>query len=180
MLADNGSKSINQRIAVTLSPMTLHDMDEFIRLATLSVELHKPWIYTPSSPDEFTTYLSRFDHETAECLLIRARDTGSIAGYVTITGIARHPYQRGILGYGAFAPTAGQGYMSAGLSAVIQYAFDELQLHRLEADIQPTNTSSINLVKRLRFHKEGYSPGFIRIGGVWKDHERWAITNEMI
>lgn len=51
--------------------------------------------------------------------------------------------------------------------------------HRLEANIQPDNTSSLNLVKRLDFQREGYSPAFQFTNGEWRDHERWAITTEM-
>ncbi|MFI0764515.1 hypothetical protein ACH4TQ_06250 [Streptomyces sp. NPDC021218] len=51
--------------------------------------------------------------------------------------------------------------------------------HRLKANIQPDNTSPLNLVKRLEFQREGYSPAFQFVNGEWRDHERWAIITEM-
>jgi ribosomal-protein-alanine N-acetyltransferase len=69
--------------------------------------------------------------------------------------------------------------MSEGVALVLQYAFCELRLHRLEASIQPANQASLRLVGRLGFRKEGYSPTMLFIDGAWRDHERWAITREM-
>ena len=68
--------------------------------------------------------------------------------------------------------------MSAGLKLVLKKAFEELDLHRLEANIQPDNFRSINLVKNNGFKKEGFSPRYLKINGEWRDHERWAITHE--
>jgi len=65
--------------------------------------------------------------------------------------------------------------MRDGLGLVFDSVFGELGLHRQEANIQPGNAASIALVKRLGFRLEGFSPKFLKIGGRWRDHERWAI-----
>jgi len=68
--------------------------------------------------------------------------------------------------------------MSLGLDMVIKYAFNELKLHRLEANVQPENTNSIKLVSKHGFVKEGYSKNYLNVGGLgWRDHERWALVN---
>jgi ribosomal-protein-alanine N-acetyltransferase len=61
---------------------------------------------------------------------------------------------------------------------VLDLAFGELGLHRLEANIQPKNLRSIELVKRAGFRCEGLSLRYLKIAGRWRDHERWAITAE--
>lgn len=59
---------------------------------------------------------------------------------------------------------------------VVRHAFRELGLHRVEANIQPGNLASIALVRSCGFSKEGYSPSYLKLGGRWRDHERWALV----
>jgi ribosomal-protein-alanine N-acetyltransferase len=165
---------------VTLRPITVHDQDEFLELARASVDLHHP-MSLPTTPQEFQTYLRRFDDPlSAEGLLVYVRDTGAMAGNININSIIRGRLQSGSLAYAAFAPTAGQGYMSESLGLVLRYAFEQLRLHRLEAQIRPDNHASLKLVKRHGFRYEGFSPDLLFIDGAWRDYERWAITNTMI
>jgi ribosomal-protein-alanine N-acetyltransferase len=165
---------------VTLRLVTQADQAEFLELASASAELHHPWMSLPITPPEFQAYLSRFDHISAEGFLICLRGTGAIAGAIHINSIIRGRFQNGSVSYAAFAPAAGQGYMSEGLGLVLRYAFEQLRLHRLDAQIQPGNHASLALVRRLGFRNEGYSPDLLFIDGAWRDHERWAITSDMI
>jgi ribosomal-protein-alanine N-acetyltransferase len=68
--------------------------------------------------------------------------------------------------------------MSEALQLVLARAFDEMELHRLEANIQPGNHRSIRLVQRAGFVREGFSERYLQIGGQWRDHERWALRAE--
>jgi ribosomal-protein-alanine N-acetyltransferase len=68
--------------------------------------------------------------------------------------------------------------MTEALSGVVEVAFAQLDLHRLEANIQPANQSSRALVQRLGFRLEGLSARYLFIDGAWRDHERWALTVE--
>ena len=58
------------------------------------------------------------------------------------------------------------------------HAFGRLGLHRVEANIQPGNTPSLRLVRRAGFTREGFSRRYLKIGGRWRDHERWALLRE--
>jgi [ribosomal protein S5]-alanine N-acetyltransferase len=165
---------------VTVRPVTSRDCSAFLELVDASADLHHPWMSLPATPQEFQAYLKRYERSGEESLLICVRDTGAIAGVVNISSIIRGRFQNGSVSYAAFAPTAGQGYMSEGLALVLRHAFQQLRLHRLEANIQPGNHASQKLVQRLGFRREGYSPEMLFIDGAWRDHERWAITSSMI
>ena len=163
---------------VTLSQPSLADADEYIRAARASAALQQPWASAPDSPERFAAFLNRAAREDQASYLIRHRECGGLVGYVNINNIVRDALRSGYLGYAAFASHAGRGLMTAGLAAVISDAFTGLGLHRLEANIQPDNSRSLALVRRLGFRREGFSPRYLMIDGDWRDHERWAILAE--
>lgn len=135
-----------------------------------SVSLHQPWVY---SPKNYENYLQQ-DGRYFLCL----KSSDEIVGTFNISGVVRGFFQSGYLGYEVFSPHDRKGYMSAGLTLLLDEAFHNLNLHRLEANIQPDNIASIRLVSQAGFVKEGFSKAYLNIDGLgWKDHERWAIIN---
>ncbi|SRR6266508_1130554 len=154
------------------------DRHEFLRLARASRKLHRPWIYAPETRRQFEAYLARGRMQSERCFLVCKRDDDAIVGVFNLSQIAYGFFQSAYLGYYAFAPHAGQGLMSEALDLVIRHSFRHLKLHRLEANIQPDNDASKRLVERAGFGYEGHSPRYLKIGGRWRDHERWAITRE--
>ncbi|MFB7463552.1 GNAT family N-acetyltransferase [Streptomyces sp. NPDC056224] len=161
---------------VELCPLTLADQDEFCSLVTASAELHAPWMQLPANGEEFQAWMRRFGDGTNLGFVIRVRETGAAAGTVNINSIIRGRYQGASLGYAAFAPSAGRGYMTEGLTVALRHAFHDLRLHRMEANVQPANKASLALVQRLGFRYEGLSPAYLFIDGAWRDHERWSIS----
>ena len=129
-------------------------------------------------PEDFQTYLARLSQPVTEGFLVCLRDGGTMAGMVTVDSVIRGRFQSASLSYAAFAPAAGRGYISEGLALVLEYAFTELRLHRLEANIQPGNQASLALARGAGFRREGFSPRYLKIDGQWRDHERWAILVE--
>ncbi|WP_030758961.1 MULTISPECIES: GNAT family N-acetyltransferase [unclassified Streptomyces] len=167
---------IDMTSRVELHPLTPADQDEFCTLVRASSALYGSLMQLPATADEFQAWMRRFDDGTNRGFLVRVRETGTAAGMVNINSIIRGRYQGASLGYAAFAPSAGRGYMTEGVAAVLRHAFTELRLHRLEANIQPGNNASLALVQRLGFRYEGLSPAYLYIDGGWRDHERWAIS----
>ncbi len=151
------------------------DRDEFIELMRASRSLHDPWISPPLTTRAFDGYLARMSRNDHEGLLVCRGDDGAIVGVINLNNIVRGSFLNASLGYYAGLPYAGRGYMTGGLKAAVRFAFGTLGLHRLEANIQPNNAPSINLVKRCGFVNEGFSRNFLYIAGAWRDHERWAI-----
>ena len=161
--------------SIFVRPVTRDDRAEFLALMRASRSLHEPWISPPLTERAFDAYLTRTHRSDHEGLLVCRRDAPAIVGVINLNNIVRGSFLNASLGYYAGAPFAGKGYMTIGLKAAIRFAFDDLGLHRLEANIQPANMPSINLVKRCAFEKEGFSARFLYIAGAWRDHERWAI-----
>jgi [ribosomal protein S5]-alanine N-acetyltransferase len=163
---------------VVLRPPAEGDRDEFIAAMRASRGPHRPWLAAPTTPEAFDSLLTRARQASYEPMLVCRHDDGAIVGYFTIGEIVRGLFQSAYLGYAGVAAHSGQGYMTEGLELVLRRAFTELRLHRLEANIQPGNSASIALVRRCGFQLEGYSPRYLKIGGRWRDHERWAILAE--
>ena len=154
------------------------DRSEFVRLARASRKLHRPWVYAPETARQYDAYLVRAHAASERCFLVVANDDESIVGVYNLNHLARGFFQSAYLGYYGFAPSLGRGLMAEGLDLVLRHAFRDLKLHRLEANIQPGNERSKRLVEHAGFRCEGYSPRYLKIGGRWRDHERWAITRE--
>jgi ribosomal-protein-alanine N-acetyltransferase len=163
---------------VTVAPVSADDGAAFVAAVRASRELHHPWIDPPDSAERFEAWLERLCPDDQEAYLIRHGSCGELVGYVSVSNIVRRAFQSAQLGYGAFASHAGRGLMTQGLGAVIQICFQELGLHRLKANIQPTNQPSLAIVRKLGFEKEGYSPRYLMVDSDWRDHERWAIRTE--
>lgn len=161
---------MNKMKDIYLRKPQLSDLAEIKQAYQNSIHLHQPWTYLPT---DFEQYLQQ-EHRYFVCFT----ENHSIVGTFNISNIIRGHFHSAYLSYEAFYPYIGQGYMRRGLQLVLQEAFQTLNLHRLEANIQPENSRSIHLVASVGFLKEGVSRQYLRVGGKeWKDHERWAILN---
>ncbi len=103
---------------------------------------------------------------------------GELAGEINLTAVQRGPFQSAYVGYWIDEKHAGNGYMPEALVVLAQFAFDELQLHRIQISIIPRNTASRRVVEKLGIRDEGIAARYLEINGVWEDHIRYAITTE--
>ena len=112
--------------------------------------------------------------------IFRKEKPDQIIGEIGLSNIVRGVFQNCNLAYKLDEKHTGQGYMKESLRAVIEYVFEELELHRIEANIIPKNNKSINLIKKLGFEREGLSKKLLKINGEWQDHYRYALLNEKL
>jgi len=140
----------------------------------------------PSMPDP-TTDRSAFSARCAQ----RDRDRANgvayqfglfvdqhIAGEVNLNNVIRGAMQSGTIGYWIDRRHAGQAYVSEGVVALIEFAFEQLGLHRVEICIVPRNTNSHRVMDKLDLRNEGIALRYLEINGVWEDHVRYAMTAE--
>jgi [ribosomal protein S5]-alanine N-acetyltransferase len=154
------------------------DRDEFLELMQVSRAFHSPWATAPIDDERFSAYLADARRPDFEAMLVCRQEDGAIIGFFNLSQIVRRGLESGYLGYAVGKPFAGDGYMREGLELVLRHAFVTVRLHRIEANIQPGNKASIALARGAGFRREGFSPRYLKIGGRWRDHERWAILVE--
>jgi [ribosomal protein S5]-alanine N-acetyltransferase len=173
--------------------------DENLRLAGNAVYLRYPkdtdfdeisTLYRSSEGRFHNFFQSGYDRATFEALLtdmksdalepfyICGKDSGIILGTITLSQIFRKRFQNAYLGYMLASKYTGNGFMTESVQLVLRFAFNTLKLHRVEANVQPENRPSIAVLERTGFSKEGYSRKYLKIGGRWRDHERWAIIKD--
>ncbi len=161
-----------------LRPARPDDVDEYTELMRASRDHLRPWYYGAETVNGFEDLLRRSRADDYELLLLCLKDGGSIAGSFSLSQIFRGAFQNAYLGFAAGAAYAGQGYMREGMELTLRHVFDTLHLHRVEANVQPANERSRGLVERCGFRLEGFSPSYLKIGGHWRDHQRYALTIE--
>ena len=163
---------------LVLRPPSYADQNDFLSAMRASRRFHHPWLTAPTTPQAYDVLMGRVTDPRYEPMLLTRAEDGAILGFFNIGEIVRGQLQSAYLGYGAVAAHAGRGYMGEGMKLVLARAFDQLELHRLEANIQPENHRSIALARRAGFVREGFSERYLQVGGQWRDHERWAIRAE--
>jgi [ribosomal protein S5]-alanine N-acetyltransferase len=149
--------------------LTAEDADE---LAALLAE-NREWL-APHEPVRDERFFSpkgqraRIESEGSHAFAIL--DDDRIAGMVTISNIARGPFQSGNLGYWIAEPLAGRGLTTRAVSAVVAIAFGDLGLHRLEAATLVHNVPSQRVLEKNGFELIGLARRYLEIAGEWSDH----------
>jgi [ribosomal protein S5]-alanine N-acetyltransferase len=159
---------------VTLRRLQREDEHPYLDAVHRSTRLHRPWAYPPETPDAFAAYAT--ESATRVPLVVIVDD--DLAGVYTLSQISLGSFRNAYLGYYAFVPHAGTGSMRAAMPLVYRYAFGELGLHRLQANVQPGNERSIALLRATGWREEGYARRYLKIGGRWRDHIMFAILAE--
>jgi ribosomal-protein-alanine N-acetyltransferase len=102
--------------------------------------------------------------------LVVLNDEGQVAGRLTLSGIVRGPFQSCSMGYWLGEDQTGKGLAADAMRAILDIAFSELGLNRVEAGTLLRNTASQNVLTKNGFEQYGLAPKFLKIAGVWQDH----------
>lgn len=104
--------------------------------------------------------------------------SGAIVGFISLMDISRNIFQNAYLGYYIFNNHWENGYAKEAGNAIIKIAFKDLNLHRIEAAINPNNKPSIALAKSIGLKKEYLSQKRLFTNGQWNDFLIFAATSE--
>lgn len=109
---------------------------------------------------------------------IRLQEAGSpVIGSIALSSIVRGAFQSCFLGYQLDAAHINRGYMTEAVKQLVTFAFQDLNLHRVEANIIPRNYASRAVAEKCGFVMEGLSKQYLKINGVWEDHMHYVILN---
>jgi ribosomal-protein-alanine N-acetyltransferase len=100
------------------------------------------------------------------------------AGEVNLNNVVRGALQTGTIGYWVDRARAGRRYIAEAVVVLARFAFEDLQLHRLEICIVPRNANSRRVMEVLAIREEGVAQRYLEINGTWEDHVRYGLTVE--
>ncbi|WP_422365079.1 GNAT family N-acetyltransferase [Pelagibius sp.] len=163
---------------VYLFPPRMADWKAWAELREESRSFLVPW--EPTWPHDalargaFRRRLKAYSQEwrrgTGFSFLVFRLEDSALMGGVTLSNVRRGVAQAASMGYWIGERFAKQGYMTEAVAAVVEFAFEELGLHRIEAACLPHNDASQALLGKAGFRQEGYARQYLRINGKWQDH----------
>lgn len=100
-----------------------------------------------------------------------------VIGMIGLSNIVRGAFQSAFLGYKLDGAYCNRGFMTMAVAMMVEYAFQELKLHRIEANVMPRNKVSLQVLEKNGFEREGLARRYLCINGVWEDHIHMVIRN---
>jgi ribosomal-protein-alanine N-acetyltransferase len=163
---------------LTLRPPRRGDEDDLFALhsdaAVMRYFSEPPWTDPARAGRNVEEDAAAFEREEYFRFAIVLNATQRLIGNCTL--FALHPQnRRAEIGYALQSAHWGKGYMNEALGALLSYAFHELDLNRLEADIDPRNAASAHCLMRFGFSKEGLLRERWIVGGEVCDSELYGL-----
>jgi len=174
---------LNRKLIIETERMSLRlpvqsDFKSWATLREESVEFLEPW-----EPSWSIDHLSRKNFNsrvywsqkavgdgTAVPVFMILRSTGKILGAITLDNIRRGPAQVGTLGYWIGKSYSRNGFMREAIEALVYYAFNSIDLSRIEAACLPDNLASRSVLEKSGFKYEGVAQSYLQINGRWRNH----------
>lgn len=167
---------------IYLRPPSIADFEAWATLRAVSRDHLQPWeprwAEDALTRDGYRRRLAWFERlrrqDLGEAYFIYLRRNDGLIGGITLSNLRRGASQCGELGYWIGKPHAGQGHMTEALAVIVAHGFGTLKLHRLEAACVPENEPSQRVLRRAGFRAEGVLREYLKIDGVWRDHQLYA------
>lgn len=141
--------------------------------------LHRPDFYTVEAQRRKIAESLMFLAEKREFSFgIFAKGTNQLIGHISLYAVKRLPYSSAFVGYSMDERFAGRGIATAATKAIVQFAFNQVGVHRVEAYVAPKNEASIRVLEKAGFVREGLLRRLLYINGEWVDHYMYAILKE--
>ncbi|QUG41913.1 GNAT family N-acetyltransferase [Psychrobacillus sp. INOP01] len=163
------------------------DASELANLHTRNREFFQR--VSPLLPEDFYTEerqkirieqsLKKTDEGHLYAFGIFLKATDILIGDISLTQIARGDLQSCYTGFTLDKEYNGKGYTTEALQLIVDFAFRELKLHRIEAGAMPDNIASIRVLEKAGFKKEGIAKENLKINGKWTDHQILGIINSL-
>ena len=109
---------------------------------------------------------------------ITKKNSKKVIGVIYFNGITFGSFSSCFLSLRLDKDEVRQGYMMEAIKKGIEIAFNDLGLHRIEANVMPSNEAALNLLKKLNFYNEGIAKKYLKINGIWEDHIHMVLLNE--
>jgi ribosomal-protein-alanine N-acetyltransferase len=151
------AKTASTPAAVYLRELRESDFGELSQLFESSRDHLRGYASTSFDRKRFDDMLTATGNDSTEARLICLKENHIIVGQITLSQIFRKSFKSAYLGYQLFNGFTGRGYMTEAVRLMLKSAFTVLELHRVEANVQPGNRPSIAVLKRNGFSKEGFS-----------------------
>jgi ribosomal-protein-alanine N-acetyltransferase len=101
-----------------------------------------------------------------------------LIGRVALSNVVRGPWQNATLGYWIDKDALGRGHATRAVRLALRFAFEHAGLHRVQPAIIPRNARSVRVAEKVGFRLEGRALRYLKINGVWEDHDVYALTLE--
>lgn len=171
---------------VLLRPPRAADYQPWAELRDLSAAYLQPWepawaeddLTRPAFRRRLSVYAREMELETAWPFFVFADAGETLVGAVTLSNVRRGVAESGTLGYWIGRPYAGRGHATAAVKAVLTFAFDTLDLHRIEASCLPANLPSRRVLQKSGFRQEGEAKAYLKINGAWADHLLFGVVSD--
>jgi ribosomal-protein-alanine N-acetyltransferase len=177
--------------AVGVRPLRLRDAAAWVEVRRGSRSWLEPWEgRSPTLPDAgwdarhtrrvFWAVLGagRREARAGRSLPFVVTYEGRLAGQVTVSTVVRGAFDSASVGYWVDERVAGRGVAPTALALVLDHCFEEVGLHRIEADVRPENAPSLAVVRKLGMTEEGRHRRYLHIDGAWRDHLCFALLSE--